>query len=137
MKEIIIGTLSGTVAALGMGGGTVLILLLGIFTDMEQHLIQGVNLIFFIPTSIVAIFMNIKHKTIDYKKSVIIIVSGIIGACWGSNLSFKFKSVHLRKYFGIFLICISIFEIYSLIKQYKLDKKENTNINKQERWKVK
>ena len=125
MKEIIIGMLSGTVAALGMGGGTVLILLLGMFSDMNQHLIQGTNLIFFIPTSITAIYMNIKNKTIDYRKSKIIIFSGIIGAYIGSKLSFKFESDNLKKYFGIFLLFIAFFEIYSLIKQYKVDKKEN------------
>lgn len=125
MKEILIGTLSGTVAALGMGGGTVLILLLGLFSNMNQHLIQGTNLIFFIPTSITAIYMNIKNKTIDYKKSGIIVFSGIIGAIIGSKLSFKFESNSLKKYFGIFLLFIAFFEIYSLIKQYKVDKKEN------------
>ena len=62
MKEILFGLISGIVAALGMGGGTILILLLGIFTNLKQHLIQGTNLIFFIPTSIVAIYMNIKNK---------------------------------------------------------------------------
>ena len=125
MKEILIGIASGTVAALGMGGGTVLILLLGIFSKMNQHLIQGTNLIFFIPTSITAIYMNIKNKTIDYKKSEIIIFSGIIGAYIGSRLSFKFESNSLKKYFGIFLLFIAVFETYSLIKQYKVDKKEN------------
>lgn len=125
MKEILIGIASGTVAALGMGGGTVLILLLGLFSNMNQHLIQGTNLIFFIPTSITAIYMNIKNKTIDYKKSGIIIFSGIVGAIIGSKLSFKFESDSLKKYFGIFLLFIAFFEIYSLIKQYKVDKKEN------------
>ncbi len=125
MKEILIGIVSGTVAALGMGGGTVLILLLGIFSNMNQHLIQGTNLIFFIPTSITAIYMNIKNKTIDYKKSIAIIFSGIVGAYIGSKLSFKFESDSLKKYFGIFLLFIAFFEIYSLIKQYKVDKKEN------------
>lgn len=125
MKEILIGIAAGTVAALGMGGGTVLILLLGIFSEMNQHLIQGTNLIFFIPTSITAIYMNIKNKTIDYKKSEIIIFSGIIGAYIGSRLSFKFESNSLKKYFGVFLLFIGVFEIHSLIKQYKVDKKEN------------
>lgn len=127
MTEILIGIASGIVAALGMGGGTVLILLLGIFSGMNQHLIQGTNLIFFIPTSITAIYMNIKNKTIDYRKSKIIIFSGIIGAYIGSKLSFKFESDNLKKYFGIFLLFIAVFELYSLIKLYKLDKKENNN----------
>jgi len=127
MKEIIFGIISGTVAALGMGGGTILILLLSLFTTMEQHLIQGTNLIFFIPTSITAIFMNVKNKKIDYKLSIFIIVSGIIGAIVGSKLSFKLESNMLKKYFGIFLICIAFFESYSFFKQYILKKKENNN----------
>lgn len=128
MKEILIGAISGTVAALGMGGGTILILLLGIFTSMSQHLIQGTNLIFFIPTSITAIFMNVKNRTINYKMSYIIITSGIIGAILGSKLSFKIDNSSLKKYFGIFLLCIAIFEIYSFFKQYILKKKEDNKI---------
>ena len=127
MKEILIGGISGTVAALGMGGGTILILLLGLFTEMGQHLIQGTNLIFFIPTSIIAILMNIKNKTINYKRASIIIISGIIGAIIGSKISFKIENQNLKKYFGIFLLCIAFFEIYSFFKQYLLSKKENNS----------
>lgn len=127
MKEILIGTISGTVAALGMGGGTVLILLLGIFSSLDQHLIQGTNLIFFIPTSIIAIYMNIKNKTINYKMALIISIFGCIGAIIGSKLSFKFDSKSLKKYFGIFLLFIAAFEIYSLVKQYRIRKEENNN----------
>ena len=127
MKEILIGTISGTVAALGMGGGTVLILLLGIFSSLDQHLIQGTNLIFFIPTSITAIYMNIKNKTINYKMALTISIFGCIGAIIGSKLSFKFDSKSLKKYFGIFLLFIAAFEIYSLVKQYRIRKEENNN----------
>lgn len=125
MGEIIIGILSGMVAALGMGGGTILILLLGIFTSLEQHIIQGSNLIFFIPTSIVAIIMNIKNKTINYKNAFIIIISGIIGAIVGCKISFAIESQKLKKYFGIFLLGIAIFEIYDFFSQYIKSKKEN------------
>ncbi len=125
MGEIIIGIVSGMVAALGMGGGTILILLLGIFTSLEQHIIQGSNLIFFIPTSIVAIIMNIKNKTINYKNALIIIISGIIGAIVGCKISFAIESQSLKKYFGIFLLCIAIFEIYDFFSQYIKSKKEN------------
>lgn len=127
MKEILIGFASGTVAALGMGGGTVLILLLGIFSQMNQHLIQGTNLIFFIPTSITAIYMNIKNKTINYKMAFILSFSGCIGAIIGSKLSFKFESENLKKYFGIFLLCIAVFEIYSFVKKNRITKTEDNN----------
>lgn len=122
MKEILIGMISGTVAALGMGGGTVLILLFGIFSSMNQHLIQGTNLIFFIPTSITAIYMNVKNKTINYNLAIRLIISGCIGAIIGSKLSFKFDNDNLKKYFGIFLLCIAGFEIYSLVKKNRMEK---------------
>lgn len=118
MKEIIFGCLAGIVAATGMGGGTVLILLLNLFTDINQHMAQGINLVFFIPTSIVAIYMNIKRKTIDYKLSIVIIIFGVIGAVCGSLLSFRIDNQNLKKYFGIFLIIIAIFQIYSFFKVY-------------------
>ena len=125
MQEIIFGILSGTVAALGMGGGTILILLLGIFTNIQQHFIQGTSMVVFIPTSIVAIVMNVKNKTINYKISIPIIILGIVGAVIGSVLAFKFDSSFLRKFFGIFLLLIAIFESYSFFKQYIFNKKED------------
>ncbi len=127
MEDILFGFISGIVAALGMGGGTILILLLNLFKNLDQHLIQGTNLIFFIPTSIVAIFMNVKNKTIDYNLSKIIIASGIVGAIVGSKLSFKIENATLKKYFGIFLLFISFFEIYSFFRQYIKNKKEDNN----------
>lgn len=100
-----------------------MVLLFSLFSDVSQHVVQGINLIFFIPTSIVAIYMNIKNKNIDYKISKKVIISGVIGAVIGSLLAMKIKSSALKKYFGIFLIGIAIFEIYSFFRQYILKSK--------------
>lgn len=126
MQEFIIGILSGIVSALGMGGGTILILLLGIFTNLEQHLVQGTNLIVFIPVSIIAILINIKNQKIDYKISFQIIIFGMIGAFIGSMLAFKFNNRILKKFFGIFLLIIGFLEICSF--KYRLPKKEDNKI---------
>ena len=126
MQEFIIGILSGIVSALGMGGGTILILLLGIFTNLEQHLLQGTNFIVFIPVSIIAILINIKNKKIDYKISFQIIIFGMIGAFIGSMLAFKFNNRILKKFFGIFLLIIGFLEICSF--KYRLPKKEDNKI---------
>ena len=50
MLEILIGLISGIVTGIGMGGGTILILLLSVIWNYEQHIAQATNLIFFIPT---------------------------------------------------------------------------------------
>lgn len=80
MLNILIGGVSGIVSAMGMGGGTILILCLSIFLGKDQHIAQGANLIFFIPTSIASIIMNIKQKLIKWKTGITVSIFGIIGA---------------------------------------------------------
>ena len=108
-----------------MGGGTILILILSVFMNVEQHVAQATNLVFFIPTSIMAIIVNIKQKCINWKIIIPIIIFGIIGAIIGANISIQMNTELLRRVFGIFLGLIAIYEIYSLIKEYN-KKRKNT-----------
>lgn len=119
MTKILIGLISGIVSGTGMGGGTILIFLLTFLCGMEQHQAQATNLIFFIPTSIVAIIVNIRNKNIDFKVAAIISIFGILGAIIGANLSVHTDVKSLRRCFGIFLAVIAIHEIYTIIKENK------------------
>ena len=122
MLEILTGIISGTVSGTGMGGGTILILILSVFMGIDQHIAQATNLIFFIPTSITAIITTMKDKLINWKIAIPVAISGVIGAIFGAKISVNMDVNRLKKYFGIFLILITIYEIYSLIKQYKKTK---------------
>ena len=119
MAEILIVIVTGIVSGTGMGGGTILIFLLTFTMGMEQHIAQATNLIFFIPTSIVAIIVNLKNKNIDIPLAIIISVFGVFGAIIGANISINIDVGILKKCFGIFLAVIAINEIYSIIKKYK------------------
>lgn len=125
MIEILIGMISGIVSGTGMGGGTILIFLLTFMMGIEQHVAQATNLIFFIPTSIVAIIINIKNKNIDLKLAIIISIFGILGAIIGSNISVYTDVKILKKMFWSFFNNSAINEIYSIIRLYKKDKKTN------------
>ena len=108
-----------------MGGGTILILVLSIFLGVEQHIAQATNLVFFVPTSISAIIISIKSKLIEWKIGIVLAITGIIGAIIGANISAKIEVKSLKRYFGIFLAGIAIYEIYSMIKEYKKEKYSN------------
>lgn len=127
MIEILTGIIAGSISGLGMGGGTILILVLSNFLGIEQHIAQATNLVFFIPTAISAIIINLKQKLINLKLSLIIILSGVIGTIIGSEIAISLNATNLKKYFGIFLLLISINEIYCLIKEYILSKKTHNN----------
>ncbi len=119
MFEILIGVISGIVSGTGMGGGTILIFLLTFIMGVEQRVAQATNLIFFIPTSLIAIIVNLKNKNLDIKTGIIISVFGIFGAIVGANLAIHMDVNILKKCFGIFLALIAVNEIYSITKQYK------------------
>ena len=123
MLEIIIGILAGIFTGLGMGGGSVLILFLTLFLNLEQHIAQATNLLFFIPSALVCIILNTKRKLINFKNAMFFIVFGVIGAVCGAVVSRNMPVTKLRKLFGVFLLFISAYEIYSYFKLYIKGKK--------------
>lgn len=111
-----------------MGGGTILILLLSIFMNLDQHVAQATNLIFFIPTAITSVIIGIKNKNINVKEALVIVVSGIIGAIISANISSNLNVNLLRKMFGAFLLILAIYEIYSWFNMYIKNKKGHNKI---------
>ncbi len=112
-----------------MGGGTILILLLSIFMDLDQHVAQATNLVFFIPTAISAIIIGVKNKNVQWKLAIPIIIAGIIGAIISASISTHMNVNILRKLFGIFLLFIASYEIYSWYKMYIKEKNRHTKNN--------
>lgn len=109
----IAGILGGVLGGMGMGGGTVLIPLLGIFYNVNQHTAQAVNLISFIPMAVVAIIIHLKNKMIDFSKVVWIIIPGVLSCVLGSFIAKSITGNVLARCFGGFLVLLSIFQFVS------------------------
>ena len=131
MIKILIGIVSGIVSGTGMGGGTILIFMLTVVCNIDQHIAQATNLIFFIPTSIMAIIVNLKNKNINLKLGIYIAIFGILGAIIGANIAIYTDVNVLKKYFGGFLVIIVFHEIYSIFKEYKNGKNDNNILKKE------
>ena len=125
MIEFFISIVSGIVSGTGMGGGTILIFGLVFILGIDQHIAQATNLIFFIPTSISAIIVNIKNKNINIKNEIIISLAGIIGSVIGAKFAIGTNVQNLKKYFGYFLIIIALHEVYTLVVKYIKQKNAN------------
>lgn len=109
---ILIGIAAGIISGMGIGGGAILIPALVIALNPEQHLAQSVNLLFFIPTAVVALFIHIRNKQIDFKIAVPIIVFGLCGAFLGSWLAARIAGGDLKRLFGVFLLAMSLYEMF-------------------------
>ena len=110
MIVYLIGLLSGIISGMGIGGGTILIPAYVLFLNIEQHLIQGINLLYFIPTAIVALIIHFRNKLIDFKIAFGIIIFGLIGSAVGGLISVSIPSFTLKKMFGVFLFLMGLYE---------------------------
>ena len=110
------GVISGIVSGLGMGGGTILIIILTNFLGIDQHVAQASNIVFFIPTSIAAILVHVKDKDVEKKIIFKMAPFAIIGGLIGSYISGVTDAGNLKKYFGIFLLLIAVYEIFITVK---------------------
>ena len=110
------GLLGGTLGGMGMGGGTILIPLLGIFYGISQHTAQTINLISFIPMAIVALIIHMKNKLVEFKVVLPIILSGIVFCIVGCYIANAINGELLRRIFGGFLICLSVFQVVASFK---------------------
>lgn len=126
---LIAGVVSGIFAGMGMGGGTLLIPILTIFLDVEQRLAQGINLIVFVPMSIVALIIHCKNHLVDFKIGIPIIISGLIASIGGSLLAMGLNNIVLQKLFGVFLLGVGLWQIVAVfisnketsrVSQYKV-----------------
>ena len=106
------GTLSGMIGAMGLGGGGVLIIYLTLFLGMEQGIAQGVNLIFFIPSAVIALIVYSRKKMIDWKAAIPAAVLGVAGAWLGTYLSSLIDGYWLSKLFGGQLLIMGVMQLF-------------------------
>ena len=114
--EIIAGVLGGIVGGMGMGGGTLTIPILTIFLHYKQLQAQGVNLIAFLPMSLIALFIHIKNKLVDFKSTWLLAVVGCIFSLGGAMLANHISNGVLKKLFALFLIGLGIWQIVEMNK---------------------
>lgn len=109
----VVGFASGILASMGMGGGFVLVVYLAIFTDLVQKGAQGINLLFFIPITVLAVYMHIKNKLIDIKTAVVCSLIGIPAVVAGFYIAQSIDNSWLRKGFAVFIIVAGLKDLFS------------------------
>ena len=91
-------------SAWGVGGGTLLLLVMTLFLDVDQRTAQGINLLFFLPTAASALVCHARGGYLDkptLKSAVPLAVAAALAGAWiATNLDVAV----LRKPFGVYLL---------------------------------
>lgn len=107
-----IGSLLGFLSGLGIGGGSLLMLWLTLVLHMPQDIAATINLLFFIPSALIATAFHCKKGTVDFKHTLPALIAGCVGALLLSQISTEIDIAFLRKAFGILLLVTGIREIF-------------------------
>ena len=122
--EIVAGVVGGIVAGMGMGGGTLTIPILTIFLKYEQLRAQGLNLVAFLPMSVVALFIHVKNKLVDFKNTWLLAVVGCVFSLGGALIANNISNTILKKMFALFLIGLGIWQFIELKKNKNKKRKQ-------------
>ncbi len=120
-----IAALSSFLSGMGIGGGSVFILLSILFNLLELNEARTYNLLLFISVGIIVSFKNLNQIKSDKKKYLKGIVFIGMGALLGAFISKYVPEKSLKVLFYIFLLLIGIYEIIVSLKNIKLDKNNN------------
>ncbi|MBE6948519.1 MAG: sulfite exporter TauE/SafE family protein [Ruminococcaceae bacterium] len=106
------GFLCGIISGFGIGGGTLLVIYMTNLAMVPQSTAQGINLLYFLPTSSGALISHFKRKLI-HPMVVWSILAGIVTTALGAYAANVIEGVWLKKAYGIFLLYIGIRELFS------------------------
>lgn len=119
---VVIALFSGTIAGMGIGGGSIFILLTTIFLIFEHKEAQSYNLIMFVIVGIFATISNFKNKNIDKNLLKKLIIPVVLGSIIGIILVKRIDEKILKYIFYGFMLLIGFYEIISSLKNIKKEK---------------
>lgn len=95
---------AGMLSVWGVGGGTLLLLVMTLFLGVEQGESQAVNLLFFLPTAGVGLLIHRKNGLLDRQIWRRAALPGTLAALAGAVVALAVDVAALRKPFGLLLL---------------------------------
>lgn len=101
---ILVGTVLGFLSGVGVGGGSLLMIWLTLIIGMSHSDARVINLLFFIPSAVIASIFRLKQGKLSFKKILPAILSGCIAATVFALSSKAIDTALLKKLFGLLLL---------------------------------
>lgn len=95
---------TGILSAWGIGGGTLLLLIMTLFLGVEQTQAQGINLLYFLPTAGMSLIEHRKNGYLDREILRAAAPLGTLAALAAAWAATRVDIALFRKPFGLFLL---------------------------------
>lgn len=108
----LVGLATGVLSGFGVGGGTLLLVYMTAVAGLDQHLAQGINLLYFLPAGLCALPAHVKNGYIETGTLLPAIGTGLVCAGLAAWVATGMDTALLKKCFGGFLILIGLWELF-------------------------
>ena len=98
------GTATGILSSWGIGGGTLLLLIMTLFLGVDQSAAQGINLLYFLSTAAASLNAHRKNGYLEPAVLRSAVPVGVLCALAAALISSSVDITILRKPFGLFLL---------------------------------
>lgn len=99
---------AAVISAWGVGGGTLLLLVMTLFLGVDPAAARGINLLYFLPTAGVGLLFHRKSGLLDRAALRQAVPWGLLTAAGGAWLSAAVDTALLRKPFGVYLLVTGV-----------------------------
>ena len=104
LLPLAVGVGTGILSAWGVGGGTLLLLVMTLFLGVDQRTAQGINLLFFLPTALSALVCPWRGGYLDKPTLKSAVPWAVLAAALGAWAATALDVAVLRKPFGVYLL---------------------------------
>ena len=91
-------------AGMGIGGGGLLVIWLVFANNLPTQTAQGINLLFFLPSSLAAMPLHLRRRRIPWRYVTALTLSALPGVFFGCHLANRISADAARRCFGVFLL---------------------------------
>lgn len=112
MTYLLVGLLAGLTSGIGLGGGIILIPVLTLIYALPQQQAQSINLLYFLPTAMMAVWTHMKNGTIEKSMMPRIVGFGLVSTAIGALIAVHTDPMLLKKIFGGFMLVMGLLEFF-------------------------
>ena len=95
---------TGVLSSWGVGGGTLLLVVMTLFLGVGHREAQAINLLFFLPTAAAGLYFHKEKGYLDKATFKNAAIPGVLASLAGAAVSMSMDVTLLRKPFGVFLL---------------------------------
>ena len=108
LLPVLAGFCTGILSAWGVGGGTLLLLIMTLFLGVEQADAMAINLLYFLPTAGAGLLFHRKAGMLDKQALRQAIPWGVATAALGAWCATAMDTELLRRPFGVYLLVMGV-----------------------------